>query len=144
MKTNYILIDYENVQPKNLALLEGDHFRVKVFIGAALAKLPFDLVAGMQALGSRAEYIRISGNGPNALDFHIAYYIGKIASEEPKAFFHIISKDTGFDPLIAHLKSNKIFSRSEEHTSELQSLMRISYAVFCLKKKNTYQRTATL
>src|SRR3546814_4686206 len=28
-----------------------------------------------------------------------------------------------------------IFSRSEEHTSELQSLMRISYAVFCLKKK---------
>src|SRR3546814_1019604 len=27
--------------------------------------------------------------------------------------------------------------RSEEHTSELQSLMRISYAVFCLKKKNT-------
>src|SRR3546814_8744950 len=28
------------------------------------------------------------------------------------------------------------FARSEEHTSELQSLMRISYAVFCLKKKN--------
>src|SRR3546814_9366826 len=37
-------------------------------------------------------------------------------------------------------------SRSEEHTSELQSLMRISYAVFCLKKKNTGQendRTGT-
>src|SRR3546814_2270911 len=30
------------------------------------------------------------------------------------------------------------FKRSEEHTSELQSLMRISYAVFCLKKKNKY------
>src|SRR3546814_8438729 len=30
---------------------------------------------------------------------------------------------------------DKVFSRSEEHTSELQSLMRISYAVFCLKKK---------
>src|SRR3546814_9900795 len=30
--------------------------------------------------------------------------------------------------------------RSEEHTSELQSLMRISYAVFCLKKKNKQQR----
>src|SRR3546814_10456185 len=29
------------------------------------------------------------------------------------------------------------YARSEEHTSELQSLMRISYAVFCLKKKNT-------
>src|SRR3546814_4118617 len=31
--------------------------------------------------------------------------------------------------------------RSEEHTSELQSLMRISYAVFCLKKKNTNRNT---
>src|SRR3546814_18997676 len=33
--------------------------------------------------------------------------------------------------------------RSEEHTSELQSLMRISYAVFCLKKKKTHKRTPT-
>src|SRR3546814_7114967 len=33
--------------------------------------------------------------------------------------------------------------RSEEHTSELQSLMRISYAVFCLKKKKTTQKTNT-
>src|SRR3546814_941118 len=33
--------------------------------------------------------------------------------------------------------------RSEEHTSELQSLMRISYAVFCLKKKNKYEPTKT-
>src|SRR3546814_3375922 len=32
-------------------------------------------------------------------------------------------------------KGNHIITRSEEHTSELQSLMRISYAVFCLKKK---------
>src|SRR3546814_1624680 len=31
------------------------------------------------------------------------------------------------------------FERSEEHTSELQSLMRITYAVFCLKKNNNYQ-----
>src|SRR3546814_1065842 len=39
-----------------------------------------------------------------------------------------------FTPGAKHLKRNG--SRSEEHTSELQSLMRISYAVFCLKKKN--------
>src|SRR3546814_1837334 len=32
----------------------------------------------------------------------------------------------------------KLIERSEEHTSELQSLMRISYAVFCLKKKKTH------
>src|SRR3546814_10244285 len=34
-------------------------------------------------------------------------------------------------------------ARSEEHTSELQSLMRISYAVFCLKKKNTKKQQQT-
>src|SRR3546814_6810410 len=34
-------------------------------------------------------------------------------------------------------------ARSEEHTSELQSLMRISYAVFCLKKKNTHTMKCT-
>src|SRR3546814_4688620 len=36
---------------------------------------------------------------------------------------------------------HKMTARSEEHTSELQSLMRISYAVFCLKKKKITQHT---
>src|SRR3546814_6184987 len=36
----------------------------------------------------------------------------------------------------ADRESKHVLARSEEHTSELQSLMRISYAVFCLKKKN--------
>src|SRR3546814_1604701 len=49
-----------------------------------------------------------------------------------------------FDPRIA-LKPDKDGKgeplRSEEHTSELQSLMRISYAVFCLKKKKTKEYT---
>src|SRR3546814_16107019 len=35
--------------------------------------------------------------------------------------------------------THAVHVRSEEHTSELQSLMRISYAVFCLKKKNTHK-----
>src|SRR3546814_6545992 len=39
---------------------------------------------------------------------------------------------------------NCLVFRSEEHTSELQSLMRISYAVFCLKKKKTIKRNNTL
>src|SRR3546814_7507579 len=38
------------------------------------------------------------------------------------------------------LRPVPVVERSEEHTSELQSLMRISYAVFCLKKKNKEQR----
>src|SRR3546814_10110091 len=43
----------------------------------------------------------------------------------------------GDSGLAALLKTGRV--RSEEHTSELQSLMRISYAVFCLKKKNNNQ-----
>src|SRR3546814_4823724 len=39
--------------------------------------------------------------------------------------------------------SKAALGRSEEHTSELQSLMRISYAVFCLKKKNYNTHTTT-
>src|SRR3546814_3389229 len=43
----------------------------------------------------------------------------------------------------AHAGMPVRFGRSEEHTSELQSLMRISYAVFCLKKKKTKYRHNT-
>src|SRR3546814_2942348 len=39
---------------------------------------------------------------------------------------------------VGHLEKEGIGNRSEEHTSELQSLMRISYAVFCLKKKKKH------
>ena len=109
MRPNIVLIDFESVQPASLAALAADHFRVKVFVGATQSKLPFDLVTATQQMGNRAEYIKIAGVGPNALDFHIAYYIGRLAAHEPEAFFHIISKDTGFDPLIQHLKDNKIF-----------------------------------
>src|SRR3546814_1776468 len=48
--------------------------------------------------------------------------------------------DLTADIVSAHVSNN---SRSEEHTSELQSLMRISYAVFCLKKKKLKQKINT-
>src|SRR3546814_10260101 len=51
--------------------------------------------------------------------------------------FIVITGDVGAGKttLVGHLMNT--IDRSEEHTSELQSLMRISYAVLCLKKKNT-------
>src|SRR3546814_1179765 len=51
----------------------------------------------------------------------------------------IQSPEINFPLQIGVTPMGKVF-RSEEHTSELQSLMRISYAVFCLKKKNTYTK----
>src|SRR3546814_3084580 len=44
-------------------------------------------------------------------------------------------------PVLKHITDAPRFGRSEEHTSELQSLMRISYAVFCLKKKKNKTNT---
>jgi len=113
MKTNYILIDYENVQPKNLAMiLDGGSeldFQVLVFLGAnQQSKVPYELVEPMQRLGDKAEYVTISGSGKNALDFHIAYYLGELAARDANGYFHVISKDTGFDQLIKHLKGKKL------------------------------------
>jgi hypothetical protein len=108
MRTNIVMIDAENVPPDSLERLKGDHFRVLLFVGSHQRRLDLAVVKAVQVLGRNAEYIQISGTGPNALDFHIAYYIGKYAGEIPNAYFHIISKDKGFDPLIAHLKENKV------------------------------------
>jgi PIN domain len=108
LKNNYILIDYENVQPRTLNLVKAHAVKVLIFIGANQAKVPLELASSLQALGSNAEYVRIAGNGSNALDFHISFYIGELAACDPDAYFHIISQDTGFDPLIKHAKSRGI------------------------------------
>jgi len=76
----------------------------------------------MQALGERAQYVEIDGNGPNALDFHIAYYIGELAAADATGNFHIISKDRGFDPLIRHLKGKNIQVRRESDLAEIPNL----------------------
>ena len=111
MKKHYILIDYENVQTKSLSVLQGapnQAFRIMVFVGANQAKIPIELVSSMQSFGDKAEYIQITGSGRNALDFHIAYYLGALTERDPGGIFHVISKDTGYDQLIRHLKSKKI------------------------------------
>ena len=108
MKTNYILVDFENVQPKMLGQLSEHPFKVIVFIGANQLKVPFELVSELQQLGDDARYIKITGNGPNALDFHITYYLGELSAKDPEGYFHIVSKDTGFDRLIEHMRERNI------------------------------------
>ena len=122
MPTNHVLIDFENVQPKNLSILANHPFKVFVFIGASQTKVPRHVAVAMQALGDRAKYVEIDGNGPNALDFHIAYYIGELAAADPTGSFHIISKDRGFDPLIRHLKGKNIQVRRESDLAEIPNL----------------------
>lgn len=106
-RLNHVFIDHENVQPAALSLLDRDDVRIWIFVGASQTKLSAELAIAAHAMGTRVRYVRISGNGSNALDFHIAYYLGQLASQEPEAFFHIISRDTGFDPLLTHLRADK-------------------------------------
>ena len=118
----YVFVDFENVQPKNLELLKGHPFQVLVFIGANQTRFPRHFVVPMQALGDQASYVEIEGSGPNALDFHIAYYIGEVATREPGADFHVISKDRGFDPLIRHLNSRGVNVRRENDLAEIPEM----------------------
>src|SRR3546814_5965956 len=55
---------------------------------------------------------------------------------------HDIGRRAGDMGAGLRVRPRRGMQRSEEHTSELQSLMRISYAVFCLKKKTNKQRKA--
>lgn len=145
MKTNYVLIDFENVTPDNLDLLDQEWIRVFLFVGKNQTKLPFPMVKAIQKLGSRAEYVEMTGTGHNALDFHIAFYIGRISATDKDAYFHIVSNDTGFDPLITHLKQEHIFadrvSKIEEipalaQTSVMSLEERIAFAKTCLTRSN--------
>src|SRR3546814_5881478 len=72
-----------------------------------------------------------------------ARYAGRKASASPAtglAKRHVAEQGALVADALRHSVREEI-KRSEEHTSELQSLMRNSYAVFCLKKKNnTYKR----
>lgn len=108
MKPAYILIDFENVQPDKIGALDTGQFKIKVFVGAKQSRVKVGLASALQPMGNAVEYIRIEGSGRNAVDFHVAYYIGRLSVEEPGAVFHILSEDTGFDPLIDHLKGKKI------------------------------------
>ncbi|MCA0352518.1 MAG: hypothetical protein LCH85_11040 [Chloroflexi bacterium] len=119
MRTNFVLIDYENVQPATIESLNHEHIKLLIFVGANQTKVPIEIAVALQQLGSRASYIQISGNGSNALDFHIAFYIGQLTAQEPKAHFHIVSKDTGFDPLIQHLKTKKISVKRVQSISDI-------------------------
>ena len=111
MTTPFFLIDFENVQPKALGRLQPGSARIKVFLGQHQSRLMLELVQALQPFGKDAEYIQITGSGPDAVDFHIAFYIGRLASAHPGAGFTIVSKDRGFDPLVKHLETLGIACR---------------------------------
>ncbi|MBP8251318.1 MAG: hypothetical protein KAX40_03060 [Herpetosiphon sp.] len=126
-KTNYILVDFENVQPPDMQLLDHESIQIRLFLGAHQTKIPVSIATILQRFGTRVEYISIQRNGSNAVDFHIAYYLGRLISSDATAYYHIISKDTGYDPLIQHLKAQKIRVFRTPHIRQIP-LIRASLA----------------
>jgi len=102
MANKLVLVDYENIQ--NLdgidKILDYD---MKVLVGKNQTKIPIDLVLQTQQLGKSLEWLKVNGQGKNALDFYISFYMGKYLEAKKYTNFVIVSKDTGYDPLIEHI-----------------------------------------
>jgi hypothetical protein len=113
MDQTYVLVDFENIQPQDMGLLSGEEYQLRIFRGPHQKKLDFDIVESLQPLGDRVKYLQSDRHGKNALDLHIAFYMGRLlqeleanASPENQATrFVVISHDGGFDALMAHVQS---------------------------------------
>jgi hypothetical protein len=92
--------------------------RVPFFLNAAQKSVPKEFLTGAAKLGGRFEAIEVEGHGKNAVDFHIAFYLGERLSCSPKTRCVILSKDKGFDPLIEHLTGRGFAARRVASLSE--------------------------
>jgi len=95
-----IYVDFENVP--NVEIQETTDTKIFLFIGQSQKRLSTSIVKAIQPLGKNVDWVQINGSGKNALDFHIAYYLA-MNKAQPNTEHFIISKDAGFDPLIAHV-----------------------------------------
>lgn len=119
MNESVLLVDYENIGKIDLAgIPEG--VRVPFFFGASQRTVPTDFLKAALRLGERFLPIDIEGQGKNALDFHIAFYLGEYLARDPHTACVILSKDKGFDPLVRHLVRRGFRVRRANTMSETQ------------------------
>jgi hypothetical protein len=111
--TTHILVDFENVQPSaaDIGLVRGDGLRLAIFRGPGQMKYAADVAEAWQPLGANLTFIRCAKAGRNAVDMHIAFYLGElIATQPPQAAakgvrFVVVSRDSDFDPLLLHIRN---------------------------------------
>src|SRR3546814_21086721 len=99
-----------------------------ITIGISLSKT-CGITCGEFALRGLSVTVRV-GRRPVSCGFHACFRRGKLTVP-----IRVFRRPCCGNPGVMFSSAELSISRSEEHTSELQSLMRISYAVFCLKKK---------
>src|SRR3546814_8796636 len=90
-------------------------------------------------LSARGSSLSLGSERPGIMDFTLRHDPGLIGFGMQSSGVCAkaeLPRNSPTQVATTRLAMGKYIVRSEEHTSELQSLMRISYAVFCLKKKN--------
>ena len=112
---NHVFVDFENVHEIDHAIIGSKAVSFTLLLGSRQTKLDVSLVEKLLEHAASVQLVRLTASGKNALDFTLAYYIGRAVASDPAGCFHIVSKDTGYDPLIEHLRSKHI--RAHRHES---------------------------
>jgi len=112
---NHVFVDYENVREVDPAIVGSKTVQLTLLLGAQKTKLDATLVEKLIQYAATVEMVRLKSSGRNALDFALAYYLGRAVHADPCGYFHIVSKDKGYDALIEHLRSKHI--RVHRHDS---------------------------
>ena len=118
MPKTVVLVDLENVHKIDLSVLDDSH-RAIVFVGATQNPPRATRSPATAHRFSRATFRKIEGSGKNALDFHIAFELGRIFESAPDTVCIVLSKDKGFDPLLAYLNKSGLTSRRIDTLDEL-------------------------
>nr|WP_242478615.1 PIN domain-containing protein [Rubrivivax gelatinosus] len=98
----HVLVDYENVQPTEGELRElvPGAGQVWVFHGPH----QHEVERRFASFGTNATAVPISRPGKNALDFHLSFYLGYIASRNPGSPIVVVANDKGYEPMIEHAR----------------------------------------
>lgn len=118
---NHVFVDYENVHAVDPTLIGSKTVHVTLLLGAKKTTLDASVVEKLMQHADTVEMIRLTSSGRNALDFTLAYYLGRAVLADPCGHFHIVSKDKGYDALIEHLRSKHIFALRHEGFTTLTS-----------------------
>ena len=111
MTKNLVLVDFENKQNVDLSVLDSSYQAI-VFVGANQTPPKAARKKETAHRFERVDFMKIEGSGRNALDFHIAFQLGRILETEPETRCYVLSGDKGFDPLITHLTKNSLLQCS--------------------------------
>jgi len=116
---NHVFVDFENVHEIDPALIGSKAVNFTLLLGPRQMKLDVSLVEKLLEHAGSVYLVRLASSGRNALDFTLAYYVGRAVAADPTGKFHIVSKDAGYDPLIKHLRSNHIHASRYDSSAAL-------------------------